>query len=447
MARRAPATLLLALLLLPAAAPALAQGNATDPPSPPAPPPPPAATPYEPLPPEVLAVAAGWLQRANATVDSFRAANPGNVNGSILAFFRDGAWDFLNESRLSLAMSQLLQVDVHAGMQTFYPALAEDERRNASLERIRAEAAASRAGLDQFAPRLQAMEAGLRTTHALEVATQAALAFVVADAFVRAAANETERVATAPAAEERVVRVAFATAAGPQTYLRFANDLLDLAARVDADGARPPLPEGALAELAERMDQRLVADRDSASITGGQSSQARALYEEAKGGGSRVVQLARFGAFQQARSADALDFRRSRGTLADAALAGNLRLVTENASFLPSYDGFVVPVAPPGLLATLRAGGYLGLQVADARNHALYRLAWDLDDRGEPAFGGVAAAWTQAMSARFIGEMLVEAPSPRPASAGDDAWLLYGGIAVVAAVAVAAVAFLRRPSP
>lgn len=437
------------LLLLPAlAGAAQAQGNATEPepppeapPEPPAPEPPrapgaPARLPFEAQPAELQALAAGWLAQANATIQGFRAET--GKNTTIMDIFRDGAWDFLNESRLSLATTQLYQIELQAKLERWLPAVNESERRAAALAFVGDEGNKSRAVLDSFWARLRAFDARVATTHGLEYALFATASAVVADGLLRAAPNMSQQLAQAPAAEERIIRLALLFHAAPGSYARWAGDLLGLAEGVEGEPGRPRLPPGALDKLAAGIVQRLALDAESSSITGPGSSEAGALLAEANASGPRILHVARFLAFEQARTGDALDFRLRRGTLAVPVLADNLRLVVENASFEPVYDGRIARAEPPSLLQDARAAGFQGVLQADALNHALYRLNLDFENPQ-----GLTGAWAQMVGARYATEVQREAPAQAPG--GEAPWLLYGGIAVAAALAVVAVVVLRRP--
>lgn len=407
----------------------------------------PAATPFEPLPAGLMAVGFARLDAANRSIAAFAATPAAGPNGTVIAtVFRDGAWDFLNESRFGLAASQLLQVDVQLELQAFYPALAEGERRNASVAKAREEQDQSRVAVEGVLARVKALDGGWRTTHGLEHATFAASLAVIADTLLRGAANQSQQLAQAPAAEERIVRIAMLLSVGPQTYARLANDVLDLAVRVDAAGG-PPLPAEAGATLRQALRDRMRGDSEVSSTTGPLSADGLGILEEAAQGNSTALHLARFMAFQTARSTDALEFQRGRGALSDAGFAGNLRRLTDNASLVPIYDGRLgTRAAPLGLLGAVRAAGYQGLHMTDARNHALYRLQWDLAPEGHATFQGASAAWTQATGARYGSEMFLEAASPRPGADASGDWLLYGGVAVGAALVVVAIAVLRKPA-
>jgi hypothetical protein len=436
MAPRAAAPLALALLLLPLAAPLASPAQAQG-----APP----ATPFEPQPAELREVGQAWLARAEATIAAFAAAHP-QQNTTILWVFHEGAADYLNESRLLLAVTQLLQLEAQAAFQGFFPALAEEERRNASLARAVAEEERSRTALAAAQERLVRVDGALRTTHGLEYALLAAVLLGIGDDLARDAPNATRQLSQAPAAEERIVRSTLYVAGSGQHHARMAQDLLDLTERVDADPARPRLPEGARSELSRWLDNRLNTDSDASSITGQASARALPLLQEASASKVASVHLARFLAYEQARTNDALQFRRSQGTLNDALFARALGEVVANASLAPNYDGNLVRVAPPGHLAALRAAGYHGVFEVDAMNHARYRLQWDTDAEGVTRFPGALAAWSQLVAARYHAEALQEMPAPRPAAQGGSDVLLYAGIAVVAALAVVAVAFLRKPA-
>lgn len=468
MARAAAAFLLLVLLspaciaLLPRVA---AQGdNATAPPPAPAPPPlpapppapPPAPVPFEPLPEELRAVAWRWLDQANATMTAFQRAHLPNATWvdqqrcfgdagltperalACMGLWRDGAWDFLNESRLMLALGQLYHIEGEGRAAAFFPPLAEAERRERSLAEVDAAWNASRAALDLYFQRLQRLDTGWSTTHGVEYALLATKIAVQGDAVARSAPNVTDALRRAPAAEERIVRFALASAMLPSQFARWAGEVLDLAERVDKEG-RPPLPQGGLDRAREAAANRLRFDIDVASDTGPRSIEAHALLNEANRSGVRVLFLGRWAQFQEARANDALEFRQTRGTLSAPVVLGDLQRALDDPTVAPRYDAQLQRVPPPGHVEQLRATGYQAVLQLDARNHARYTV------RYSSGFADLAGAWGDLVGATFAAEALEEMPSPRPQGDGS-AWLLYGGVAVVAALVVAAVAMLRRPA-
>lgn len=414
--------LLALLLLLPsAAAPVLAQAE-----------PPPAGGPraaaFEALPAELRAVGFRWLDAANATLQG--ATGP---NASAVRTFRDGAWDFLNESRLTLAMTQLYQVEVVAAHDRFL-AQAPEDRREALLARMDAEANATRPRFEAFVRDASAFEGDLRTTHAVEYGLLAMLTALEANLTLGRFEQARETVAGAPVVDDGIVFFGHLNSVPAPRYVAWAEDLLALARQAN-EGPRPAAPADALLRMHARID-RLRLDASTFSTTGPASSALLQALEAANRTGPELLVTGSFLAFQEARALDALEFLRSRGGLSDAVLADGLRTVVENQSLVPRYDGRVLVDVPPGPLPRAEEAGYLGVLGRDARNHAQYRLVFD------PAFRGVAQAWAQLAEANQAAELLAEARASREA-AGD--LVLVGGIAVAAALAVVAFALLRRP--
>lgn len=428
MGSRARAGLAMALLLAAApgaAAPAQAQGAA----------PPPG--PFEPLPPELLAVAFRWLDEANASIAAARREDPG-LDARVLLLFRDGAWDFLNESRVTLAMTQLLHVHADAKLPFVLRNESAEARKARAVEAVKAEANASRAALDAIEARLASSEPALRTAHAAEYALLAGIAALAGEAILRNAPPVVAQLEEARFAEESLVRAALAVTATPSLQARWAQSLLDLAERAGRDASRPPLPEGGVGALAAAVEERLERDPDSRSLTGPSSSLAWGALQRANASEGRVLRLARFLEFEQARTADALDFLAARRELTEEGLAARARLLAGNASFAPRYDAQLEAGDWEGLVARVRAAGYAGVLQVDAWNHLLYAVTFD------PSFRGVGQAWAHLVAARYAGEALAEVPSPRPQGSEVES-LLLGGLAVAAALAVVAFAALRRP--
>jgi hypothetical protein len=419
-----------ALLALLALAPALAPPAAAQAPEP--------AT-FEPQPDELLALGRAWLDRGNATLRGFEAAHPGN-DTSVQRVFLEGAWDFLNESRLELMLTQTYQVEVQAVFDDAYPPVPAAERRDVFVNLTLNQTRDSRAALDAFWERLRGDEGRLRTTHGLEYALEAARIGIIADGALDSAANWTDHLRQAPDVEPQITRLAMLFTLGPRSFARAAGDVLDLAERVDAEPSRPALPDGALDRAVAAVQNRLRLDPDARSTTGPLSSAAHEDLLAANDTGPRVLYLARFLGFEEARASDAVGFRAQRGTLGAPALLGNLRLAVENASFLARYDGNVERTAEPPPLAKARGAGYQGVLQVDARNHAQYRVHFDPD-----SVSGLSAAWSQMVSSTYAAWLEQEVAAPRPGGGLDGGLLLYGGVAVAAALAVTAFAVLRRP--
>jgi hypothetical protein len=382
------------------------------------------------------------MARANETIRAFLAAHP-DRNATAMACYRDGGWDFLNESRMTLAMSQFAQLDVEG---KFQPHVAAMAARNASVEERRAEGLLllgieenrSRADLAAFYARLRATEASFRTTHGLEYALFASFAAVAGEDFLRGAENGARQFRTAPFPDDRLLGGALLVVAAPQSYVSYGHDLLDLAQRADSDVQRPQAPANASATLHDKVALRLAFDPEARSTTGPASTAAASNVRDANVTGPILLYVARFLDFQQARTSDALEFKRSREELTPEGLQARAQVLLTNTTFLANYDGQLVRVAEPGLVALLRSGGHQAIVQIDAENHALYRVRWD------PGFGGLSAGWASLVAARYAGELLLEVPSPRSPGGGGD-WMLYGGIAVAAALGVAAYAVLRKP--
>jgi hypothetical protein len=447
MSRRASAWLAVLLLALPVPAGAQSPPPNQGPPLPAQPPSPPPElainTTLEPLPADLLAVGWQWLAVANRTVEDYAAAHAENDSSvPAVRLFRLGAWDFLNNSRLGLAESQLFNVDVWAAYGALKNATPPSQLRDAAIVQAALAYNTSLGAVNQSFQRIAGMEGSLRTTHALEDALQAAMQLMTAEEMLREAPRALQRLQQGASADSDVF-AALLVAKAPQDFARFANDLLDLAQRVDKDAARPPLPANALGRIDAFVRDELGNDTQANSVTGPLSTDAGSRLKSALDGGSRLVLAARFLDFEQQRTADALSFQRNSKTqpYTESDLDLVVRVVLDNESIVANYDGRAVLGNPGRLLYHAKVAGYQGLLEADAHNHLNYAAQYD------KAFEGLGGAWKDAVSARFGSLLLMSAATPPGAqqASSDASWLLYGGVGVVAAVAVIAVVALRKP--
>lgn len=424
--REAALPLLALLLLLPLAAPVVGQGGTTATPAP--------AT-FEPLPAEVRGLMASWLQMEEATLQRLRAAHPNATQplGQAERYVND-ARRLANESRLAPLLALLFQPEVVAAHQDFLATGTSNTSRERILALLNATQRAGEAAHANLTARLKDFEGRVRTTHGLEFAVQAATLAVEAQEDLRALENTTQRITDLERMEDAAVIVGLFNAKATEAYLRYASDFLELAGRVDGEGGRPQLAAGALDAMRAEVIKRVDTDPDSSSVPGPASQRAANDLRRSNASGERILLVARFAAFEAARSEDALGFLRSRGQLSDTVMRDALAQAAANASLFPRYDARLgQDVQPP--LARLRSAGYHGVLLVDARNHALYRIAED------PSREGLTAAWNQWVGASYAGNALAEA---RGSPGFDASLLLFAGVAVAAALAVTAVALLRK---
>ncbi|HEV8359734.1 MAG TPA: hypothetical protein VGR28_04680 [Candidatus Thermoplasmatota archaeon] len=389
----------------------------------------------EALPGELLDLGHGWVQQLRARTAALAATGP--VNATSPEAFAISADDFVNRSQPTLAMTQVYQGHVAVAFLEFNRTAPQEReaRRAALLQRIENASREATASWDAFLGRLRTLEGSARTTHALEYGVMATLAAIEAEADAATLADAAERVRNATAVGDDLVLVTFFGTEAAPAYFGFASDLLGLAERAAQDGARPQLQQGAKEALLAQVQRRFLLDPDSASVPGPLATRAAGQLQAANRTGPTLLVVARFLAFEEARTRDALGFLLERGGIDGATLRSLVEGALASPNLVPRYDATFQDAPSP--LPRMRNAGYLGALTGDARNHAAYRAAED------PSDAGIVRGWTELVVANFAAEALAEARAGRGQGL-DTNLVILGGVAVAVALVAIAVGVLRK---